>query len=321
MYQFRAIYCIAALLSFALCAPAFSSSGSGSDTYKPSVFDEDHKFASDDDNTVNDGYIAPTFQKLSRLYWSLAMFDLGDNNAIDNYLLINECELFSKYYNNDFEMEDLRIATRQSIVKNMASFENKFEIMIPIGLDRYDTGKESFKIATDSHIVTAKRIEIRVNNEINTCGDKFTKDIPGYPKNFILSLSRPFTLTDFPVIPEVAQLYIEESQKKFERNPGKYRDISQYGRIAYLRLKVTMNQFRQYVYYANNPPLTEIFGTIDGYEIYADREKQLLLYKQVVSSEQKKIYRRKKAEEPQVTPAEDAPSGEATSPDDTVTQP
>ncbi len=331
MHQFRAIYCITILFAFIFSMPAYAQNEtSASDTYRPVTIDSGpHNGISKPDNTINDGYVAPTFERLSRLYWTLAMFDLGDNAAIDNYLLINECELHSKYFNNDFEMEDLRAATKQSIVKNMASFDNKFEILIPVGLDRYDTGKEKFKMSPDSDIIAVKRLEIRLNDNPNACGNKFIKNVPGYPKNFILSLSRPFTLTEFPVSPEVAQAYIEESLKTFESNPGQYKDVSKYGRVAYIRFKVTMSQFRQYIKIPNNPPMTEIFGTIDGYEVYADIEKQLLLSKQTVLSDQKKIYRRKKIDEPQLSPDENQgaatdapnPASDPASPVEPGTQP
>ena len=89
-------------------------------------------------------------------------------------------------------------------------------------------------------------------------------------------------------------------------------DVSKFGRVAYLRLKVTMNQFRGYSKQTGQAALADIFGTIDGYELYGDRDKKLLLY--TYQSQQKKIYRRKKAGQPPV-----APNAESSAPAPTAT--
>lgn len=255
-----------------------------------------NSYTNDDDRALDDGYVIPTFKNLSKLYWALAMFDLADDKAVDNFLRINECELYTKYYGSDFELESLRAATKESIVKNMASFPVKFEVIIPIGIDRYDMGTERFKLDPRTDFFGAKRLEMVVN-EIGrpTCGRTRAAAAPisGYPKNFILSLSRPFTLTEIPVKPEVAQLYIEEA-KKFSAKIPEAGNYSKYGRIAFLRLKVTMNQFRGYAPHVNTEMMADIFGTIDGFEVYGNREKTFLLYSQ--KDMQKKVYRKKKAE-------------------------
>lgn len=254
-----------------------------------------NSYASDDERMLDDGYAIPTFKNLSKLYWALAMFDLADDKAVDNFLLINECEMYTKYYGSDFELESLRAATKESIVKNMASYPVKFEVVIPIGIDRYDMGTERFKLDIRTGFLGAKRLEMVVN-EISrpVCGKTraASSPIPGYPKNFILSLSRPFTLTEIPVKPELAQLYIEEA-RKFSKKITETQNYSKYGRIAFLRLKVTMNQFKGYTPYQNTEMMADIFGTIDSFEIYGNREKTFLLYSQKDMA--KKVYRKKKA--------------------------
>lgn len=241
-----------------------------------------NSYVSESDKGIDDGYVKPTFKNLSKLYWALAMFDLADDKAVDNFLRINECELYNKYYGSDFELESLRAATKESIVKNMASYPVKFEIVIPIGIDRYDMGTERFKLDMRTDFYGAKRLEMIVN-EIMTpiCGKGRGSigPINGYPKNFILSLSRPFTFTEIPVKPEVAQLYIEEAKKFSERIP-EARNFSNYGRVAFLRLKVTMNQFKGYKPYMNTELMADIFGTIDSLEVYGNREMTFLLYSQ-----------------------------------------
>lgn len=257
-------------------------------------------YASDTDPDNTDGYVTPTFKRLSQLYWALAVFDLGDNQAIDNYLKIHECELYNKYFSSDFELIDLRAATRASIVQNMATFHKKFEVLLPLGLGRYDTGTEKFKILEDSVFMGSKRLEISGNRSSEAiCGNQYA--IEGYPKDFILSLSRPFLLTDLPLSPEVAQKFIEESQNPAKKNQFHY-SLSPLGRVVYLRLKISISQFRSYYKPQDMPIVADLFGSIDGYEIYADREKTILLYK-IESTRDNVITRRKKVvAPPEATP-------------------
>src|SRR5690606_10052431 len=100
-------------------------------------------------------------------------------------------------------------------------------------------------------------------------------------------------LTDIPVTPEMAQIFIEESQKSSQIRPYYY-DYSTFGRLAFLRLKVTMHQFKDMVNRSNAPTVPEIFGTIDGFEVYGDRNKEFLLYKQKSMGAKNVIRRRKK---------------------------
>lgn len=235
-------------------------------------------YASDDETDMGDGYVVPTFKNLSKLYWVLAMFDLGDNRAVDSYLMINQCDMYKKYFNNDFELEGLREATRQSIQKGMAGFPTKFEIMMPVGLDRYNIGTEKFMLDPRSQFISVRRLEVAVNSDYSeVCG---LQDMPKYPRNFILSFNRPLTVTEIPVDPEVAQAYIEQQDKESSTHPYRW-ELSKFYRVAYLRFTVTMNRFKGYAKPdSNTPARAEIFGTIDGFEMYGDRDKTLLMFNQ-----------------------------------------
>lgn len=293
--------CLTMMMVLVLVHPSAMAAESPADTKSPEqveankssadVFsvtrDENlNRYASDADNVINDGYAVPTFKNLSKMYWALAMFDLEDNQAIDNYLWINECELYLKYFRSDFELEGLRAATRASINKNLASFPTKFEIMIPVGLDRYNTGTERFMLDPGSQFLGSKRLEIAVNSDLEPVCNNKSATIPKYPKNFILSLSRPFIVTELPVPPEVAQFYIEQSEKELPTRKYRYA-LSKFGRVAYLRLKVTMTQFKSYVSTDALTTMADVFGTIDGFEMYADRDKTLLLFNDEMANKQK----------------------------------
>ena len=72
-----------------------------------------------------------------------------------------------------------------------------------------------------------------------------------------------------------------------------YRQISDLGRIAFLRLKVTMNQFKDYEKTHAGETAPAIFATIDGYEVYADADQKMLMYSRSNSEEQDRAKLRK----------------------------
>lgn len=238
---------------------------------------------------VKDDYIDPNMENMSKLMWALGVPDMSDNTAIDNYLKINECELYMRFFNNDFEWEKIRNATRSYIHQNVGSFPTKFEIMIPIYLDRYNAEKGYFDLTEESKMINLRRLDINMNTRTNICRDKGA--IRGYSRNMILNLNRPFSLTRIPVSRPLAELYLEEARVTFENIPLKLR-MAYYERLAYLRVKVRLTSFKEFVLGRHGEQQAVVFGQLDGIEIYADVERQKLMYKedkQQVSARQRRF--------------------------------
>ena len=53
-------------------------------------------------------YEQPTYAKLAQLYWALSKLDPKKDTDIDNFLLINECDIYKQYRSNEFEWKDIR---------------------------------------------------------------------------------------------------------------------------------------------------------------------------------------------------------------------
>ena len=62
---------------------------------------------------------------------------------------------------------------------------------------------------------------------------------------------------------------MEQAEQALSKNPD-LTNVSKFGRVAYLRLKISLSQFRGYTYplAGLNTQYADIFGTIDAYEIY-----------------------------------------------------
>lgn len=229
-----------------------------------------------------DQYVEPNIQNLSKLYWAMAVYDYQDDEAIENFLRINECDLYKKYYNDDFALRDLRDVMRESIKQRLSTFPLKMEIMLKIGLDRYDMGSERFKVSGGTQFLGSKKIEFLTGVVPFVCG--VNASIPRYPHNFIINLNRPFTLTEISVPPEIAKAYIESS-KKVNLIPDGDSNLSDLGRRAYLRLKISIYQFKDVTIGTNQEPLASLIGVIDGYEVYGEKTRETLLYDEKIEQD------------------------------------
>lgn len=267
------------VLSAVLAALICGGAAQAQDEEESGVLDEsDFVIIKKIEQKQDDGYVPANFQNLSKLYWAMGKMDIAKDANIDNFLLINECPLFKQYYNNDIEWAELRRATREKIMRDMPTYPRKFEVMLPIYLGEYDTQTQSFAIRPESDYTNVQRLEVAPNAQYQRICDR-AGDVPEYPRNIIVTLSRPFSLQKVPVPEELAKLYIEETRIKFETLPAKFRS-EKYRRIAYLRLRITASQYKETIIVEARFLRAVFFARWDGFEIYADPYKEKLLYKE-----------------------------------------
>jgi hypothetical protein len=243
---------------------------------------------------AQDKYIKTTIQNLSKLYWALGMLDLREDEAIEHYLFINECETYNKYLHNDFEWNKIKQATRKMLAKNMAVFPTHFEILQPLNVGRYDEEKQQFELNRDSIMNNVKKLDVAPNFGVPICGDA-VDDFKDYPRNLILVLVRPFTFKAIPASPELAELYINASQEPYEHMNSRFA-VNAYQRMAYMRLKVRMIQYLETIDYRGHWRAV-IMGTLEGFEVYADHEKAKLLYSGDLMKDATRHHRRHKLDD------------------------
>jgi hypothetical protein len=225
---------------------------------------------------VEDEFGPTNFQRLSKLYWAMGKFDVLNDEAINNYLLINECELYQKFYYNDFEWTNIVEATKKSISSTLNTFPTKFEILKPIGLDRYDVEKEVFLLKEDEVFEGARKFEVATNSDTSpVCGKSGV--IKDYPRNLIMILNRPINLKEFHVEPELAMMFLDEAARYYDHLPH-FLKMSKYERVAFLRLKVSLFQYKETIVGVSGYTRAVVFGRLEGIEIYADPDKMKPLY-------------------------------------------
>lgn len=241
----------------------------------------DQKMADPDatvvENKQTEEYSYGSVENFSKLYWKLGALDVNNKDAVDNFLRINECDIYQAFYHDDFQWSDVRTAAAQMLQKERSTFSNKFAFMIPIDLGRYDAQRGGFPLVTGTGITNLRRVQMGGNNFSKPiCGKE--GNVPYYPRNIVLVLNRPLTFEFLELDEHVAQAFII-SQKYSKANMSKADFDLGYQRLAFLQLNTTISHFQgiQTGSKASGEQFAIVYGKIDSIDIYADRKKNNLL--------------------------------------------
>lgn len=220
-------------------------------------------------------YVEPTFANLAKLYWALGILDINNDEMIDNYLSITDCDLYTTYLNDDLEWRTIREVARESIRKSYKTFPTHFRVTIPLYLRQYHADEEYFEVDVEKSALKAvRKIEALFYNNPITC--RRSGEIKGFPRNLILFLNRPFTLAEVPVERELARIFLDEVNSQKKALTTKQR-ASEGEREAYLEIFFKVHSFKETV--DGLPGLQAVvFTQIDHIRVFADYEQEKMLY-------------------------------------------
>lgn len=227
-------------------------------------------------------YEKPTMEELARLYWMLGALDIENNEHIDNYLLINECGIYKEYRNNEFEWAQIRESSRDFLKKNASTFARRLEFLQPLYLGEYNIEKEYFDIVPEFVKETSRRLEVLTKVHMSSVCE-YVGEIEGYPKGLLIELTRPFGIDKIPVPKDKAQTYItaklEDYNKLMDHQKTQKRLLE--SRDAYIWMQVRVFGFKGLEQIEEGYNLNAVFAVLEGLEVYADRDRKDLLFKEV----------------------------------------
>lgn len=268
------------LTALFLLITAFSVTCYAQSESRPETIAPDSK-AEPDEDEVKYIYETPTMEKLSQLYWALDMLDINNDRYIDNFLMLNECDIYKDYINHEFKWKKIREDARDFIRNNKSGFSLRFEVVQPLRLGEYDFEKQSFDIIDKYKIKGVGRFEVYAEDVYDSlCGSRSDGKIEGYPRALIVEFSRPVQLESIPVSPEKADKYISEKLNRFkdlsESRQMTY-DLYDY-RKAYLVMKIKIFANRGEIKAAQGLQFADMFAVLEGIDVYADYNRENLLY-------------------------------------------
>ena len=105
-------------------------------------------------------YHEASLKNFAKTYWRFSKFEITDNKAIDDYMRINECDLYNEYFHNEFEWNGIREATRNFLKQNKKKFPDRYAFVQPISLGDYDFEEKEFEIVEEHALKGVKSFEI-----------------------------------------------------------------------------------------------------------------------------------------------------------------
>lgn len=206
-----------------------------------------------------------SYEELINLYWYLDMYDPENYEALDTFIMINDCDLYEQFYGNEFEWNDLRKAGKSyvSIIQN--SYDPHFIFKVDVPLERYNDEIEGFPFK-DNFLSGLKEIDI-VNNKVHTVCRKTVNEI--FPDNIIVRLPRTLYLPFLPMSEERARDFLQE----------RYIDTDGAGRVVYMKIYFTIYKLLGQGF--NREVIGQratVEAQIDKIEFYSDPEYKNLIH-------------------------------------------
>lgn len=215
-------------------------------------------------------YVPTTVDNLLGAYWRLGRMR-GDSPAhIEQSLQVLECDIYSRFRNDEIELAKIRGAFLQKLQLLSQSAPLHLQFTQPLLLDNYDFQRKAFVLSPTTRWNNVFRQRISGNTGyINKCTNINT--VPDVPLNAIIRQAQPFSMVDIPMAEPLAQRFIQYTNALGI-------DVSR-GRPAYAVFYITLGSYLQDVgASANGDPMAEFSGQIDRVEIYADAQKQRPIY-------------------------------------------
>ncbi len=227
-------------------------------------------------------YEEPTNRSIAHLLWAVSYFHYEDTWAIDEFMKVNECPIYKNFAADEFEWEKIRGATQEYLKSNKNQFPTRFQFMMPIKLGDYDEKRKAFKVQDTHKIESLRRFEVFTKDHTAMPCSKMDRIKSGYPRAIILEYSRPFNLTFVPTPEQLASDFIKLSRQNYKKNFGT-RNMTKKSlynvRNAYLVMKVKIfTHGKSTGTNASGLPSVQMMGVLEGYDVYADQQKEILLY-------------------------------------------
>ncbi len=226
-------------------------------------------------------YERPNIRTLSQLYWRMLKHDPADDQAVDNFMMINECDLYRDYYQNEFEWLGIRDAARSFLLENRKEFPIHFEFVQPLRFAEYDLDTQEFEVWDPYKIDSVRRFEVLAEDLYKDVCDKKAKvKIDGYPKGMLVELNRPFTLDKISVAPEKARDYIEnklEVAKSHGLSTNTKKALYE-SRAAYLVMRFRVFSYKEEERVRNFGEMAKVLAVLESYQIYGDQDHNMLLF-------------------------------------------
>jgi Domain of unknown function (DUF4852) len=83
-------------------------------------------------------YMRPTYDNLIKTLVRYGSLELTDDQVLDEYAMVTDCDLYKAFFGNDFKWGQVRDSMRESVQLNITKFPNSYVYEDKLALDHYD---------------------------------------------------------------------------------------------------------------------------------------------------------------------------------------
>lgn len=130
---------------------------------------------------------------LSRAYIKLTGVDLADDKLVDDFAIINNCDMYLKFYKDEFNWRQAREAFRRLIQRDLEGYPEYIYLLGNSRLGRYDFDRKAFVF---DEKFTFQRVGLLPAPTRVKCG---ALQIDRIPLNYTFRLTNPITLDAIPL--------------------------------------------------------------------------------------------------------------------------
>jgi hypothetical protein len=160
-------------------------------------------------------YASISWANLMRTLVRFNALDLSDQNLLDEYAIITECDLYKSYYKDDFKWNQVRKAIRDSVQMNLAAYPTNYSHDLTSRLDRYDFEAKLFRFDGESSLRGVNTF-LLYSVKGTGCGDA---KVSLLPRTFRAVLSMPLYLDGLPLSEGDAKALLSRMTK--DNNPDR----------------------------------------------------------------------------------------------------
>lgn len=141
-------------------------------------------------------YAQPTPKNLIRAMLRAGALDVTHPDVLNDYALLNECELFIQNVNDDFRMQRFRTAIGKVIAQDRAGWPDAFSFVSPLQLDKYDFTSQNFMLVPKAQIKNVNSFHLMdTRAEVCQRGQYLKK----FPLDVSVRVDQPLTVTGLPL--------------------------------------------------------------------------------------------------------------------------
>lgn len=146
-------------------------------------------------------YIKPNWPDLLRTLVRLKGIDLQDQLLLDEYVIIEECDLYKAFYSDDFKWNKVRVALSEDATENASKYPIAYRFDTRLQLDRYDFQDKIYRFSSKA---TLDNINTAVFYEVTgpACGKA---DIKYLPRIFRVVFDSSVNILGLPLLPNDAE--------------------------------------------------------------------------------------------------------------------